>query len=699
MNWADKRRLGLVWFTLAFAIGLLYCSISLNSDSLFLEDLATDLFVHGGAWSDWRFTPAPAYVPDMLLYFLGYKVLPSAAARIFFVTACQAFMLAFVLLWLARKIHFKITIFTQSLIILSVAFASLVASQSGMWLFFNTTNNHVTALLFALLTLGMCLDFLAQPRLFSALLIIIAGATAKVSSAIFLICFALPAIVCCLVALAITHAPTGPAGIRVRLYGLIGTLIGSQLGAAAIDRMITYHDPLLGRAPASFDAAARSLKMFLQATQSAFTPDNHLTFSFSLVVVVAYVFLCRRLIHRFEFRSDKKTVDSDGYLSLVIMTPHNQDWRFSACAVLLAVVIPINISLAILSGGFVDAAGYRYFMFPIALGMLLAIISIEKRESGNSFSRARFVYLLVFVLLTNSFHTLIKLNRPSVRGQSGEKIQLSKFPNSEDKVASCLNEIERQGSFLTAGVADYWLARGVSQLMPNKTPIVAVTNNLSPYFWMSSIGPMIRVNVYPKRRYNFAIIHNSEHGFVSDFTPQTIGKLLPIDHSVHFCKDTTVQVWVYQSDDLDLMIKSAQNQFIYRENLTNKMQLFGANLPGLTGKMRGLDRTAKSPVDKPGFLTFGPYIDLKGGRYRVVVTYTSKDNSGIPSGYVELGRFNIPKPIVLHKTDTVRDSDGVASFVFDVPESGFPQFEARTWFAGEGELTVHTLEITKLTKE
>ena len=189
----DKIRLLGSFLVLILASWLLYFRIQFQSDILFLDDLATDLFLYGGAWKDWKLSIAPAYIPDIILYFFGYMIFPSIPLRIFFVTACQALILSILALWLARKIRPQLSVNATALIILMVAFSSLVASRSGMWLFFNSTNNHISSLLLSFLSLGLILVFFKRPNLITAILIVGVGSIAKSSSAIFLICFTLPA--------------------------------------------------------------------------------------------------------------------------------------------------------------------------------------------------------------------------------------------------------------------------------------------------------------------------------------------------------------------------------------------------------------------------------------------------------------------------------------------------------------------------
>jgi hypothetical protein len=690
-----RLRLWGSWFALILTTGLLYFRITLNSDSLFLEDLATDLFAHGGAWSDWRLTPAPAYVPDMLLYFLGYTILPTAPLRIFFVTACQSFILVALILWLARKIYPQLSGNAKIVIILTVALTVLVAARSGMWLFFNTTNNHFSALLFSLLSLGLILSYFERPRPLIVLLIIVAGGVAKASTAIFLISFALPALVACLLVMWFIHNQIDATQYKVRLISVIAAIIGSQFLAIIINWILTYHDPMAGRAPATADAATNSFKLFIQATQGAFSPDNRSTFVFSLVVVAAFLFLTYRLIRLVKPHSDSKLVKITGVQFGFPMTALGKiDWRFSVSAFLLIIILPINILGAILSGGFADINGYRYFMFPIVLGLLLSIILIDKGIAGKSGWSNSFIYFMIFALLIGSFSTLIKTNAFSKISQNREQLHTNKYPNN--KIIDCLNDMDRNGVSLDAGIADYWYARGVSQLMPLKNLITATTNDLTPFFWMSTIGPMARPENYSKRRYNFAILRNETHGGQFDFTPKTIGKLLPVDHSVYFCPGTDVQVWRYDNDQLDSVVKAAQSKLLFQEKMSDKAIFLANKLPGVVGSILKTDRIAYAS-DPAGFLVYGPYIDLQGGDYKISLHYKAKLNSNDTVGTFEIGRFDVPeKTIVLYKANLKQSESDILEAIVKIPAEGLQRVEFRTWFAGRARLTVKSVVLERM---
>jgi len=179
--------------------------------------------------------------------------------------------------------------------------------------------------------------------------------------------------------------------------------------------------------------------------------------------------------------------------------------------------------------------------------------------------------------------------------------------------------------------------------------------------------------------------------------PETIGKILPIPTNIHYCSDSKTQIWLYNGDNLDLALNASNNAYLFKRKLTDKLLILGANLPGITGKKEGLVRIAKDVVDKQGFLSYGPYVDLDGGLYKIVIKYSAKSDNSDAVGTFDIGRFNVPpKDIVLYKVNLKVIEAGMVEAIIKIPNEGLQQVEFRTWFSGHGQLTVKSIEIEKL---
>jgi len=673
----EKSKVLLSSIVVALTASLLYFKTFIVSDTLFLDALSTDLFTHRGNWVDWSLSPAPAYLPDMLLYFIAYQIFPDASWRIFFVSAAQVFILTIIAVWFSKQIYPKISKNAISTIILMVAFVTLVAAQSSMWLYFYTANNHFASLVGSLLCLGLFIRFFEKPIVSAAVMLAFIGGVAKASTAIYLISFTAPAFALILIALLfLDKSIENYRPYRNRLIVILAIIIASHLISFFVEKVLTYNSNLESRVPVTFEAAGNSFKLLLQATANAFSFDNRFTLVFSLVVLASFLFLLYRLLHNIKL----------GFNSLIISfhseSANNVNWRFVSSAMFLAIVVPVNIMGVVLSGGFIDFAGFRYLMFPIALAIILAIILID--QSHRKFTIAwNILYIIAVVLIFGSSLRFIQ-----------KSIQSTHPVNN---VASCLADIENGGFVLQEGIADYFNARGVSAYLPRMNTILATLNDASPFIWMSTFGPILHPSHYPTYQYNFAILHNASDGGPFNYTPETIGKILPIPTNIHYCSDSKTQIWLYNGDNLDLALNASNNAYLFKRKLTDKLLILGANLPGITGKKEGLVRIAKDVVDKQGFLSYGPYVDLDGGLYKIVIKYSAKSDNSDAVGTFDIGRFNVPpKDIVLYKVNLKVIEAGMVEAIIKIPNEGLQQVEFRTWFSGHGQLTVKSIEIEKL---
>ena len=530
----SKIRILISCLILGSISALLWFKVNINSDSLFLDDLANDIFSKGGYWSDWRFSPAPAYFPDMLLYFIAYKILPSAPWRIFFVSVLQVAILAGVASWTIKQLYTKISLGAIEMQLLLIAFVTLVAVKSNMWLYFYTTNNHYASLVFSLVCLVLLIRLYSKPTLFDAVGLILFGGIAKASTAVFLISFLVPAI--CLMSLVFFISANSSHVNGRRVLWILILLVASYLMALLIESILTYHKPFEGRAPGTFEAAGSALKLFLMATKDSFSRANKSVFILSNLVLFSFLLIIYTIL-----RSIKVT--KNGVLI-------NQDRKLLFVMAFLFMVILINVLGAILSGGIVDWAAYRYFTFPISLILMLALIILDKLRWFSSK-----IWTGVFIAFGSILvFCMIQTLKSSVASNK-----------NASPVADCLIEVGKKGFSLKSGISDYGNARAVSYYLPNKNLILPTLNDMTPFFWMSSLAPIRRIN-HSSYHYNFAILYNTNDNPFS-YSPQTIGRKLPAPDSIHQCTKSAHQIWLYENDSLDNSVKNTFTQFLFRNKL------------------------------------------------------------------------------------------------------------------------------------
>jgi hypothetical protein len=522
----DKIKTLLVWLLLALSASLLRFQIVLQSDSLFLDDLFTDLLHHGGRWAEWKFASAPAFVPDMLLYWLAMPLFGDVSARIFFVSVAQVFLLAATLLWCARQIQPALSKSAQTSILLLLALFTAASGHSAMWLYFYSTNNHLAAVFFGLTGTGLMLNHLDRPRAASAALLVAGCTAALLSTQLFVLSFMLPA----LMLLAAAWLVLGPRhALRRPLQRLIGLLLLAQVLASALGKLLIRYPAREGRIHPSPDTAGAALRNFMNAVTTAFRPDNLLTFLCALLVLLALGFLALRLLRAVTLRQQGLTIATG-------------EWRFGAAAALLCAVLTINLLGVILSGSFGDPFALRYLALPIALALLLAVIRLDLLPGRALATGAAQLALGLVVLISAARLTL----RPPPANIDASAL-----------AAGCLAQLENAGFPLKAGIADYWNGRGVHYQLPHRNPILVTTNTLAPDFHVSTLGPVMRPQNYPEHVYNFAVLHGASEPANPLYTAAAMRQVLPAPARVASCGNGRLEIWLYQDTSLDRAVKQA----------------------------------------------------------------------------------------------------------------------------------------------
>lgn len=678
MSLTSKTKIVISCLTLLLTASLLWFKISINSDSLFLDALATDIFSLGGNWTNWKLTPAPAYFPDMLLYFISYKIFPNAYSRIFFVSALQVIILALTVTWTSKKIYRIMGPEALSATVLSIALITLLAAKSNMWLYFYSTNNHFAALIFSFICLGYLIKYYENPSLFNIIIFILASSIAKASTEIFSITFIIPIIILSLIILFIaTHKRSTNIVCLRKLWGVIIATCASCIISSLITLLTVYNNPLEGRAPASIDAAGNSLRIFFQAVKIIFSTDNKLAFLISLLILSSFLFIIYNSLRDLYFNHHGIGLG----LALDSQNTSDDNWPLTFSGTLLCISTPISILGAILSGGFIDIFAFRYFSFPIALAITLTILIFDKKGyfSGKLWNWLYFLITAIIIAVSIQFLMLQKSNKSQV-----------------PPIATCLIDIQKNGFSLNAGIADYLNARGISEYLPNKNPIFSTSNDLSPFFWMSSIGPILYPLHYPEYDYNFAIIRNSTNQGQFNYTTNTIGKLLPAPTKIYQCTNADAQIWLYKNEDLNKIVTTAFNLYAFEKNFRNSITIVESSLSNNIGAVSRLAQKASHQNNKPGWMTYGPYINLMSGQYTVSVNYSSVIRNGLPVGYIDMGRFSTNNPTLLFTSHIIDATHGVITTTLKVSPTGFKKFETRIRYSGNGMLVINSIKIHKI---
>jgi hypothetical protein len=130
---------------------------------------------------------------------------------------------------------------------------------------------------------------------------------------------------------------------------------------------------------------------------------------------------------------------------------------------------------------------------------------------------------------------------------------------------------------------------------------------------------------------------------------------------------------------------------------TNVLTFPGAKLFGQVGYIDQGSRRATSENGK-GYLTYGPYLKLVKGRYAARITYKyNNQNEGKKHALSTWDVTSSKGEVSLYKDNLVDSSDKVltSEYIFSIDRS-LSGVEIRSYFSGEGELEVRSVEVEQL---
>ena len=119
--------------------------------------------------------------------------------------------------------------------------------------------------------------------------------------------------------------------------------------------------------------------------------------------------------------------------------------------------------------------------------------------------------------------------------------------------------------------------------------------------------------------------------------------------------------------------------------------MLASELPGQTGRIQSGSRSASQGNDSPGFLTYGPYITLPAGRYKVSISYSATQGGN----RWDAGKFNNPEHEVKLGAGNFPPGEGKVDFYIETKQA-LEGLEIRTWFDGQGTLTLNSIKIQSM---
>ena len=220
------------------------------------------------------------------------------------------------------------------------------------------------------------------------------------------------------------------------------------------------------------------------------------------------------------------------------------------------------------------------------------------------------------------------------------------------------------------GVSEYWQAKVIYML--SSIPMAQVDNNLADVRWITS-------DSFYKDKYDFVIINNKPIRF--DFLLNK-AKIISINgqpDEIIECKEANSEILYYKNG-------------LYTDEFlaTGKAMFTTKSLYTLIGKKID-DIIIIENASQKGIATYGPYIELKAGKYSFELVYSSLDSD-------ESNTWDVASDsskTILAKGE-LKDTNGefkIASGEFEL--SSDAKIEVRTFYSGKGELRIKELVIKR----
>lgn len=127
-----------------------------------------------------------------------------------------------------------------------------------------------------------------------------------------------------------------------------------------------------------------------------------------------------------------------------------------------------------------------------------------------------------------------------------------------------------------------------------------------------------------------------------------------------------------------------------------EVTFIGKDLPSLTGRVAGSNRTVAPNIDAPGFIIFGPYFPLQKGTYELTVHYDS--NAAIDQSLGNLAVVDSTSDIQISKNFLYGTQGANTDFNihFELNNDTSHVFEFRTQWEGAHTLTIHRMVLRKV---
>ena len=417
-----------------------------NTDTLYLPSIYKDLFKDGWSLSGWHLNHAPAFFPDMPLYFLTTTLgLGNLIVGIVLFSVCQYLIIISCLYFIIK--HYKISdravIVFNFLLTIALFHFTIHKYYSWYYISFLLLSNayHLGAFVNALLAFVLLIQYLKKENSLYLIGLVLLIPVAVISDKLFAINFTAVVLFSGLV----IHGIRKSLDLKKVVWGLLilaFTIVGWKL-SEELSEWGVYHIISADNKVFYLDGIAESWSQFTSAFIELIYPINRYTF----LILIALTSLILAIVNWIKYYSDKDFGTVFQFHTLLIVF------------VLGTLITPV------LSGAFTGFDAFRYNIPAIIVlwlypGYILRKLPIKNRVIRSISYGTTLVGVVILFINLKQFRKTMNF-----------------YPEIAQQVDSLANE-----AGVKYGVAEYWDAKRITLFSRTGLRVYTAYDVMTPWY-------------------------------------------------------------------------------------------------------------------------------------------------------------------------------------------------------------------------
>tara|TARA_Y100001968_G_scaffold107204_1_gene96970 strand:- start:312 stop:1052 length:741 start_codon:yes stop_codon:yes gene_type:complete len=235
------------------------------------------------------------------------------------------------------------------------------------------------------------------------------------------------------------------------------------------------------------------------------------------------------------------------------------------------------------------------------------------------------------------------------------------------------------------GIQDYWDANiSAAKLKDPRIDIIVLSSSGSPRLWMQNIGTI------SSRYDNFYLLKRDNQQYLLPFKFK--------DHKT--CKNEKIIIQSLENNAKQFIKyykKISEFEFDILNNYKSTRAWYGNELPSSSKKQ--LRQNGVLFAKDKGFASYGPYVNLRNGKYKIKIFYSLINKNTKSDNFLEIGCLSNDNKFKILKSINLRIGYGeVSELLINSSEQDncFKGYEARSYIDNESNIYINRLVIEKV---